>query len=246
MNFTFGIITDHTFELSPYLPKIIQSIKDLKISNYEILVVGDLNQLNKKEYFNDIKVIHFNQKKGWVTRQKNLITHHSQYDNIVYLHDYICFEKDWYEGYKKFGDNFDVCMNKIKNLDGSFFRSWSLFPWHLVGYPNHPSAKLWKYAGIENNECMLPDNENRLKQFQYISGSYWVAKKSIMLKYPLNESLFWEQGEDLEWSARVIPNCNYVMNPYSIVYFAKQKTDALHPIKPDVLEKCINYISKFK
>jgi len=242
--FTFGIITDHTRELSVHLPKIIQSIQNLNIPNYEIIIVGDQNQLKTKEYYNDIRVIHFTEKQGWITRQKNLITQYAKYENIVYQHDYIYYDADWYEGFKTFGDNFDICMNKIKNNDGVRFRDWVAYPWHHVGYINHPSAKLWKFSGIENNECMLPYDENRLKEYQYISGSYWMAKKHTMNTFRLNENLFWEQGEDLEFSQRVINACNYVMNQFSTVHFAKQKNDALHPIKEDVLKKCIEFISK--
>lgn len=244
INFTFGIITDHNRELTHHIPKIIQSIQNLNIPNCEILIVGDQEKLKQKEYYHNIRVIHFKEKQGWITRQKNLITQHAKYENIVYQHDYIYYNPNWYEGFKQFGDNFDICMNQILNNDGTQFRSWTLYPWHHVGYVNHPSANLWKYAGIENNECMLPYDENRFKKFQYISGSYWVAKKSIMKKYPLNEGLSWEQGEDLEWSARIIPNCNYVMNPHSIVHFDKQKNDALQPIKEDVLRKCIEFVTK--
>ncbi len=248
INFTFGIVTDHTRELSSHLPKVIQSIKNLNIPNHEILIVGDQNQLKAKEYYKDIRVVHFTEKQGWITRQKNLITQLAKYENIVYQHDYIYYDPDWYEGFKQFGDNFDVCMNKIKNQDGVRFRDWVIFPWHHC-YPMHfdicqRAKSLWEMAGIENNETMLPYDENRFVKLQYISGSYWIAKKKVMKEFLLDESLFWSQGEDCVWSMNVLKKYNFSMNANSTVHFDKQKADAFSPIRPEVLEKCIVFISK--
>ena len=246
--FTFGIITDHTRELSSHLPKIIQSIKDLNIPEYEILIVGDESQLKQKEYYNDIKVIHFVGKPGWITKQKNLITQHAKYENIVYQHDYIYYDKDWYEGFKAFGDNFDVCMNKIKNQDGTRFRDHVIFPWHHcypISYDICKRSKaLWDNCGIENNETMLPYDENRFIKLQYISGSYWVAKKKVMQEFPLDESLMWSQGEDCVWSMNVLTKYNFSMNANSTVHFDKMKADAFGLFKPEVLRKCVKFISK--
>jgi hypothetical protein len=41
-----------------------------------------------------------------------------------------------------------------------------------------------------------------LKKYQYFSGAYFVAKKSVMQELPLNETLFWGHGEDMEWCDR--------------------------------------------
>jgi len=43
----------------------------------------------------------------------------------------------------------------------------------------------------------------------YIPGNFWVAKKNIMQKYPLNENLLWGQAEDIEWSKRVLGGAIY-------------------------------------
>ena len=59
----------------------------------------------------------------------------------------------------------------------------------------------------------------------YVSGGYWVAKKHVMEKEPLNENLMWEQGEDYEWSERVLwsEKYNYKMNVHSTVQTLKDK-----------------------
>ena len=56
----------------------------------------------------------------------------------------------------------------------------------------------------------------------YVSGAYWVAKKSFMKKYLLNENLLWGQGEDIEWSNRWINKEIYKMNINSSVKCCKK------------------------
>ena len=123
MNFTFGIITDGKND--SYLNQVIDSIELLKIPEYEIIVVGN-SKINRNKTF----VIEFDEsiKKSWITKKKNLITQNAKYSNIVYSHDYIVYESDWYEGYLKYGDKFKICMNKILNSDYSRFRDWVLWP----------------------------------------------------------------------------------------------------------------------
>ena len=39
----------------------------------------------------------------------------------------------------------------------------------------------------------------------------------------LNETLGWGQGEDVEWSKRVLPKYSYKMNTHSIIKSLKDK-----------------------
>ena len=39
------------------------------------------------------------------------------YENIVYMHDYFMFDKDWYSEFVKFGSDWQVCMNQIKDIN---------------------------------------------------------------------------------------------------------------------------------
>lgn len=249
INFTFGIITYADNGINNFLPKVIESIRSLNIPKYEILIVGNKSKINENLVTSsvnyDTRVIDFdeNKKAKWITRKKNLITHQATYQNIVYQHDYIIYDKDWYEGYKKFGDEFDICMNKIKNLDGTRYRDWVLFPYHHAY--NHPQSKrLWAYTDIRNNEAMLPYNETRFTRWQYISGAYWVAKKSIMKQFPLNEGLVWGQGEDCEWSLRVKKRYKFSINPNSTVHLLKQHNPAFSPMRPRCFKKLEEYWEK--
>ena len=221
MKFTFGIITVGNCDSN--INKIIDSIEYQNISKdmYEIIIVGNYHFQRK-----NTKVIEFNEfiKNSWITAKKNIITKNATFENIVFMHDYVFLEENWYNGYLKFGDDWDICMNKIKNADGSRFIDW-------MGMPDDSV-----YGNV-----LLPYDYKGSKGM-YISGTYWVVKKKIMERFPLNEDFHWGEGEDIEWSKRVLggfiplwlknrnellnkksENCKYVFNPNSAVKFLKFK-----------------------
>jgi len=249
--FTFGIVTYADNGVNKFLPKIINSIRNLNIPQYEIIIVGNKKKLNSNlhttEKNNDIKLIDFDEsiRNKWITKKKNLITQHAKYDNIVYQHDYISYDRNWYTGYKKFGGKFNICMNKIVNNDGSRYRDWVVFPFHHAFHaPEY--ERLWEYTGIANNQSMLPYDELHFTRWQYISGAYWVAKKHVMQKFPLNESLLWGQGEDCEWSQRVKKEYTFSLNVNSTVHLLKWHQDAFNLIRPKCLAKMAEYLGKIK
>jgi len=211
MDFTFGIITTkQNPELE--LETIISSIKNLLIPNYEILIIGG----SASKQIENIKIFSFdeNPNGAWITKKKNLITQNAKYDNIVYMHDYIIFDKDWYINFLNFGNNFKVCMNQIINLDGTRFRDWTLW------------AESAEQVGIPNPYYLIPYSIKNLSKLMYFSGAYWVAKKNVMEEFPLNENLFWGQGEDVEWSKRIREKYNFSINQNSIVRLLKYKNPA--------------------
>ena len=209
MKFSFGIITDGKSDEN--LERVINSIRSQEINDYEIIIIG-----NSKLEGDVIKKISFNesQKSKWITKKKNLITKEAKYENVVYLHDYVVFGENWYKGFLDFGDDWSVCMNVIKNKSGSRFRDWCL--WFHDAADILPETKTTK-------QSLLPYDVTDLSEIMYISGTYWVAKKHVMEEFPLNESLAWGQGEDVEWSKRVRGKYPFSMNTNSSVQFLKDK-----------------------
>ncbi len=206
MDFTFGIITAGNADET--LRAAIDSIRHQQIPNYEIIIVGKTAHTGS-----DIINIPFNesQKFAWITRKKNIICQCAKYDIIVLLHDYIKLDTDWYSGFLKFGNDFDICVSKIKTITGSRFRDYTLYGDTI---PPFNKRALIPYEYINHN----------LNKLMYISGSYYIIKKNIGLKYPLNEKLGWCQCEDLEFCARLRAD-NIIMqcNPNSTVHLLKDK-----------------------
>lgn len=197
MKFTFGIITGGGAD--DRISQVIQSIKEENIPDFEIIVVGGCNIKD-----DNLKVIPFDEsiKQRWITKKKNLITYNSTYENIVFMHDYIKLLPGWYQGFLNFGNSFDLCMTRMENMDGSRYRDWTLWA------EDNPNA---------DRNLLLPYTETSLSKLMYFSGAYWIAKKQVMLNFPLDENLCWGNGEDVEWSKIVREHYSFSMNVHSTV-----------------------------
>lgn len=237
MQFTFGIITNNN---EKNVNLIIDSIEKQSIPEYEIIVVG-IQNINRK----NTKCILFDENihPGWITKKKNTITNNATYENIVYMHDYMILNNDWYRGFIQYGNDFDIIVNKIINTDGTRFRDWILNFDFLNGmYFNVNTTEtgvkspyswikhkdsLLGVLGIANNRPTIfldyEDSGEKWQEFIYISGSYFVCKKYVMEEYKLNESLLHGQGEDVEWSQRVRNKYKFKVNPHSSIQLLKHK-----------------------
>lgn len=208
MNFTFGILT--IGEDYERIGKILDSIHLQNIEKYEIIVIGGdpekIHKQNNKEC--RLVCIPFPEEvcpSGWITKKKNIITSMALCENVVYLHDYLEFDKNWYKNFLKFGDDWDVCMNAIQDFQGQRFRDWVTWDDPKLG------------RGIE----LSYEDTSRIK-YQYISGAYWVAKRRFMLFNPLDENYNRAtEYEDVEWSIRIRGLAKIKMNKESIVKHLK-------------------------
>lgn len=218
MNFSFIIITDGSNDSR--IDLIIDSIEhsyesridDVINCSYEIIVVG-----NSKIKRSKAKVVNFDEKikDRWITRKKNIGIKESQYENIVLMHDYICIDECWFSGFLKYGQDFKVCMNKIENFDKKRFTDWTL----CVTFYNYFKEAL----SLRKHEVLLPyDIGGKYTELMYISGAYWVAKKSVMQEFLLDERKSWGESEDVEWSCRVRSKYRFSFNPYSNVKIIKK------------------------
>ena len=223
MEFTFGIITSGAEDDS--INRIIDSIEKQNIPTYEIIIVG-----NSKVSRKNTRVVQFNDEHipKWITRKKNIITNIAKLENIVYLHDYVVIADDWYKSFLKFGNNFDLCMSRITNYDGTRYRDWCICMW------DNPT--IMQIVGPDK-KCILPYDEERFKKHMYFSGAYWVAKRQVMLKYPLNEQLIWGQGEDVLWSGQVRTQYEFKMNTDSEVKLLRQKEVAYGIADDEIVQK---------
>ena len=204
MNFTFGIIT--SYDNLKRLSEVIDSIRDLKISNYEILVMGNQDY----EDLDDTQFINMGDEHQYVTNKKNRIAEMARYDNLVIIHDYYVFDKDWYEGYLKFGNDWDVCSNPQYLINGMrHFTDWVTW--------DHPSLSRWTSVDYDD----WSDTK-----YMYQSGGYMVVKKDFLLKIPCRNNMLWGTAEDVEWSLRMRDKANWKCNKLSSVKHNKVHRDA--------------------
>jgi len=226
IEFTFGIITAGGADVN--LEQIVQSIQKQNIPNYEIIIVG--SSCVKGEF---IRVIPFDEtiKKAWITKKKNIIAQEAKYENIVLLHDYVEFCPGWYEGFLTFGNEFKICVNKITN-SGKRFRDFCLFKEFLP-----TDLTLLPYS------CELSP---ALSKLAYVSGTYYVIKRSLALLHPLDERLTWGQGEDVIFSQTLSKNgIRFVCNPFSTVTLLKAKGSFEREMSEDLFLQLSRWAEQF-
>lgn len=215
---SFGIC----FASDRYIDVVINSIKHQKSLNkdkFEIILIGPnsdkIKQIKKQNKNINLKYFIFEEsiRPGWITLKKNLIVQNSDFDNVCITHDYVGFCEGWYDGYERFGYDWDVCMNPVRLNDGRRHRDW---------FTQHRPLQFVDY-----------NDSSKTKQM-YINGTYWCGKKQYMLENPQNNNLAWGMGEDCEWAARCQHKWNYKLNPYSVVKYIKDKPESdLNP-HPDI------------
>ena len=225
MDFTFGIITAGGYD--DYIKTCVESIREEKIPHYEIIIVGDTSIKG-----DDITNIPFDEsvKAGWITRKKNIIVSNAKYENIVLLHDYLALQRGWYQGFLTFGNDFDICVNKIMDIFGRRFRDMPFFDsFHTLN------------LGFGNLVPFNYEPHHKLNKLLYISGTYYVIKKNIALKYPLDESLCHNMGEDVILCQLLASNNVMMkMNPNSTVYLLKDKFSSNVEIEKEELDNLLN------
>jgi glycosyltransferase involved in cell wall biosynthesis len=233
MNITFGIISVGGNENR--LKKIITSILEQNIKNFEIVIVGGNINKNKLQNLPQLKIINFNEKlkpKPWITRKKNLINENAKYDIVVFMHDYVYLNKNWYKGMVKFGTDWDVCMTVVKNNNGQRGTDWI-------------TARASDDFGVWN--VRAPYTYDKTWKM-YVSGTYWISKKNVLEKYPLDEKRLHGMLEDVEWSSRWNRILKYKMNPNSTVHCMINKS-CPYPLWNSVnlnVKLCNRYSAKFQ
>ena len=212
MRVTFGITTD--YKSIDQLKEVISSIAALKIPDYEIVIVGERDYLTFDKISDKVRCIKFDEtvKPGWTTRKKNIICQEAQYENVVLMHDYYVFDKDWYKNMEQFTKDvwWDICSCQQLLINGKrHFTDWVV--WDDPIYPRYSA---------------LPYDEWTRVPYMYISGGFFMVKKQVALDNPFNENLVHGQAEDVEWSLRVRDKYRIVCNGAAIVIHNKVHRDA--------------------
>ncbi|MBI3442664.1 MAG: hypothetical protein HY007_02770 [Candidatus Sungbacteria bacterium] len=207
------IITDG--KSNNLLQQAIQSMtRELKGTPFEIIVVGP-PRLAREAFMAGVRHVPYrelNLASGWITKKKNMGVALARYDKVVLTHDYLALEPGWKKGFDEFGSDFDVCMNRIINTDGARWKDWIKF-----------DVSTMKFA-------LIPYDAKHTEH-QYISGTYFAVKRNFYAENPLDENLRWGEGEDAEWSRRIIPITEFHMNTGSVVKLLRYK-----PLPPGLEE----------
>ncbi|AUB40396.1 Glycosyltransferase, GT2 family [Nostoc flagelliforme CCNUN1] len=195
---SFGVITQG--KRKEFVEKLLDSIIEQKIPEFEIILVGDyIHQIND-EYVDKVKIIPFSQQddKGWITKKKNIIAQNAKYENLLVVHDRFILDKNFYSGMCRYGNSFSILTCKQEMYDG----------WRTPDWVSINNSHAWATPAFMEYEDYSP--------LVYCNGGLTIIKKTIALQHPWNEMLFWNQAEDVELTHRLFRHGYFLrLNPYS-------------------------------
>ena len=197
-DWTFGILTSGTKvgNVLHYLESIRSQDKDNK---HEIIISGPKNDAYKKFHVKYIDMGQFRDDKyAEIARKKNVIAKCASNTNIMIVHDRFALGDNFFEGFEKYGYDFDFLSVKQFLLDGTEFPCQMKTEKTL-----QPSATIY----VKDFNCCYDT--------QFINGGLLILKKHTVESVPLNDMLMWFQMEDVEFSSRcikhgIIPRVNYL------------------------------------
>jgi hypothetical protein len=201
--------------------EIIKSIENMNIpkNKFEIILIGHNNLFRDIEKDN-LRIIFFDEtlKDKWITRKKNILFDSAKFENCVIIHDYISFDIDWYKGFLKFENNWNVAMCQLRTKGDIRWRDW------VLGWDQSAPYLLEHKGIILHKNRLLYSDTDYIHTNMYISGSVIIGKTDYLRSNKLNEDLIWGQGEDDEWSRKCRQNWIYKMNTFSKMRLIKDVT----------------------
>jgi glycosyltransferase involved in cell wall biosynthesis/radical SAM superfamily enzyme YgiQ (UPF0313 family)/Tfp pilus assembly protein PilF len=194
-SWTFGIVTNGQRNI--WVDELIASILNQNIEEFEIIVCGAYE--NARMYPITHLSFEGDENRGWITRKKNMIISRASKHNLCLLHDRMRLDSEWYKGIKRFGTDFVLQYCQVLSIDRQTV---------------HNSATV---AIAEQGKVVMCNLPNGIKQQgMWIDGAQIIGKTRALKENPLNEELLIGEGEDVEWSRRVIAKgLEFKFNPHS-------------------------------
>lgn len=158
-----------------------------------------------------------------ITRKKNLLVQAASYPNLCILHDRVLLPHDFMQAVTRFGDDYPFT---------GFQSFWFADTWRAVPrrYSDFGFASFLPFAllrkkrpgrehladfGRMNLAAQHPERTSFGRD--YLTGSLYLSKRILWQYLPQNESLYWNEYEDIEHGIRAgmagIPSR---INPYAL------------------------------
>jgi len=228
-SWTFGIPVGP--EDATVLNAVVKRILEIDIPNKEILLCGTPG--SNFAYFADVRIIgeDIPAPPVQICKKKNRLALEAKYSNLVILHDRVFLPKHFGEMIRRFGPHYP-----LMTLQSMFFDNRACM--HPRRYSDHGMAMgeiaqgmrgLHRNSGqsemiapaifeaIEQTGFAFANCMRYSKDAGYPTGSLYICRKEVWNAYPLDESLYWVEFEDIEHGLRAskagIP-CR--LNPFGI------------------------------
>jgi hypothetical protein len=189
---TFGFIGNG--KKDNFIAEQIKRIEALPLKDWEVIICGTYNlplQNGKVRYINFTE----NDDKGWITKKKNLIAQAATYENLVILHDRYIIPDDFVEKMEEWGNDFELLGAKqVLYRSPLKIHLLRIQDWMMSDYGIHAD----KDARWQFNYFFLEYTDWDI--LAYITGGLYIVKKSLMLKLPQDEEMFWNSPEDIKFA----------------------------------------------
>lgn len=211
---------------------VVKRILELNIQEKEILLCGRPG--GNFKYWDQVRIVgeDISAPPVQISRKKNRLAQEARYENLCILHDRVFLPRDFYHAIQKFGDNFSITTFQCLYFDDK----WNALPrrYSDIGMFMSPidGVPLGLSRGSGNNlspfsPSVFPEFEatgfiySNARRYEreryYTTGSLYLAKRSVWLKCPQDDSKVWAEFEDIEHSHRAslmgIPSR---VNPYGL------------------------------
>ncbi len=185
-NWTFAIITQGKKENN--VVEFCSNIRRFETSRSEILILGP-----KSEAYSKFDVIYldteYSEHYAEISKKKNSIIKAASNQNIFIAHDRYKINNDFFSGFEQYGYDFDFLTIRQN------YESGDVFPGYLCLEKRLAWSQIYYF-----------DDERYAGDSTFINGGLFILKKNIAMDLMFNPMIFWDQGEDVEYSATMLEN----------------------------------------
>lgn len=213
-SWTFGIPVGP--EDATVLNAVVKRILEIDIPNKEIILCGTPG--DNFAYFDQVRIVgeDITAPPVQICKKKNRLAIEAKYNNLVILHDRVFLPKHFGEMVRRFGPRYP-----LMTLQSMFFDNRiSMHPRRYSDYAlamgeiaqglqglHRTSGEAVSIAPsifteIERTSFCFASPMRFTKDMSYPTGSMYVCRKEVWNAYPLDESLFWVEFEDIEHGIR--------------------------------------------
>ncbi len=215
------------------LNAVVKRILEIDVPQKEIILCGRPGENFK--YFDEVKIVgeDIPAPPVLISKKKNTIVNYAKYNNLCILHDRVFLPKDFYTAMKKYGDYYSYTTLQSLYFDDFYNampRRYSDFGLIKNGLPAggieaiSSNKETLRYSSFTNNlfadlevfNFYVESSAVNYNSNNYPTGSLYIVKKDVWKKCPQDESLKWEEFEDVESGLRA--NAEGIIsriNPYS-------------------------------
>jgi hypothetical protein len=225
MNLSIGICISPQTNHMYFTHQMICVYNLTGLRHKEVVLCGEMNNecYRVAESFGDVMSIKYipyegpSDKKGHITKKKNMIADIAFFENLVLMHDYFAMPTTFAEHLPL--NKWDVYCSPIHTAEGKRHSDWMVNPEKLQTYINEEvlsarrddvrsvAERLMAAAPHENAPKYvnaLPYSVTYLSPIMYVSGGFICIKTEIMREIKFDENLYWGDAEDVEWSERLV------------------------------------------